>query len=66
MSSMKLREGTQQVLYNDMEVTSVSSCQGVENEQLSGPGIGAKLFRLYFFGLNAITWSQQGAGDTGR
>lgn len=34
-------------LYNDMEVTSACACQGVGNEQLSGPGSGAKVFRLF-------------------
>lgn len=66
VSSLKLREGIQQALCNGTEVTSACSCQGVENEQLSGPGCGAELFRLLFVAPSAITWSHQGAADAGR
>lgn len=64
--SLKLREGIQQALCNGTDVTSACSCQGVENERLSGPGCGAELFRLLFVGPSAITWSHQGAADAGR
>lgn len=66
VSSLKLREGIQQALCNGTKVTSAFSCQGVGNEQLSGPGCGAELFGLLFVGPSAITWSHQGVADAGR